>query len=64
MDKIFDLTSDKHLQIICIKNLDLDGMCDRFIWHCVVNINFVNCGTVKRSLSNTETPNLYGKTKI
>jgi len=38
MDKIFDLTSDKHLQIICMKNLDLDDMCDMFIWHCIVNI--------------------------
>ena len=38
MDYIFDLTSDKYLQIICMKNLDLEDVCDRFIGHCIVNI--------------------------
>ena len=38
-----------------MNNLDLDDMCDTFIWHCIVNI-FVNYDTVKRSLSNAELP--------
>ena len=38
MDLIFDLTSDNHLQIICMKNLDLDDMCDTVNWHWIVNI--------------------------
>ena len=39
-----------------MKNLDLDDMCDTFVGNCIIHISFVNCDTVKRSLSNAELP--------
>ena len=38
MELMFDLISDKHPQINLIKILDLDGVCARFIRHCIIHI--------------------------